>query len=316
MARRAPPRKRRRPAPRLRIERGTAEDAPTILALIRGLAEYERLAHQVKATIGAIRRHGFGPRPYFETLICRADGRPIGFALYFFTYSTFLGRPSLYLEDLFVRPEERGNGALVPAEGKIIPSTDSPIGDEDDLDTIEVSAGFSPAPGTLLLLEWQGGDRRYFQVAESERSTLAGSPPTGTAKLVGRAFSWSKSPPTLTISSVSTTERLSFELRVQRGDTDAVRILDLGFASTHSSFWNALPTDAQLFATVREDEYETLWDEADELRFPLAGDYHLNRRFIPIGMSALAEPTMAPQNSGYSALERDVLAVRMRDYRP
>jgi len=111
MARRVPPRKRRRPAPRLRIERGTAEDAPTILALIRGLAEYERLAHQVKATIGAIRRHGFGPRPYFETLICRADGRPIGFALYFFTYSTFLGRPSLYLEDLFVRPEERGNGA-------------------------------------------------------------------------------------------------------------------------------------------------------------------------------------------------------------
>jgi len=59
----------------------------------------------------AIRRHGFGRRRYFETLICRRDGRPIGLALYFFTYSTFLGRPSLYLEDLFVLPEERGAGA-------------------------------------------------------------------------------------------------------------------------------------------------------------------------------------------------------------
>ena len=55
--------------------------------------------------------HGFGRRRYFETLICRRGGRPIGFALYFFTYSTFLARPTLYLEDLFVLPEERGRGA-------------------------------------------------------------------------------------------------------------------------------------------------------------------------------------------------------------
>jgi GNAT superfamily N-acetyltransferase len=79
--------------------------------LIRGLAEYERLAHEVEATIGRLRRHGFGRRPYFETLICRKNGEPVGFALYFFTYSTFLARPSLYLEDLFVLPEERGAGA-------------------------------------------------------------------------------------------------------------------------------------------------------------------------------------------------------------
>jgi len=84
---------------------------PVILDLIRGLAEYERLLHQVEATAANIRRHGFGSRPYFSTLICRRGGKPIGFALYFFTYSTFLARPSLYLEDLFVRPEERGNGA-------------------------------------------------------------------------------------------------------------------------------------------------------------------------------------------------------------
>lgn len=95
----------------LTIRRGTARDVPTILALIRGLAEYERLAHEMEATAARVRAHGFGRRRYFETIICRRGGRPIGFALYFFTYSTFLARPTLYLEDLFVMPEERGTGA-------------------------------------------------------------------------------------------------------------------------------------------------------------------------------------------------------------
>ena len=63
------------------------------------------------ATIGQVRRHGFGPRRYFETLICRRGPTPVGFALYYFTYSTFLCRPTLYLEDLFVLPKERCNGA-------------------------------------------------------------------------------------------------------------------------------------------------------------------------------------------------------------
>ncbi|HET8577703.1 MAG TPA: GNAT family N-acetyltransferase [Methylomirabilota bacterium] len=96
---------------RLTIRRGNRRDVGTVLALIRGLAEYERLLPEMKATSARLRRHGFGRRPYFETLICRRGARPIGFALYFFTYSTFMGRPSLYLEDLFVLPEERGNGA-------------------------------------------------------------------------------------------------------------------------------------------------------------------------------------------------------------
>jgi GNAT superfamily N-acetyltransferase len=97
--------------PGLVIRRGTRRDVPTILALIRGLAEYERLAHEVEATAARVRAHGFGRRRYFETIICRRGGKPVGFALYFFTYSTFLARPTLYLEDLFVRPEERGTGA-------------------------------------------------------------------------------------------------------------------------------------------------------------------------------------------------------------
>src|SRR3989442_3951627 len=97
--------------PRFSIRRATRRDVPTIVALIRGLAEYERLAHKMEATADRIRRHGFGARRYFEALICRRGGRAVGFALYFFTYSTFMGRPTLYIEDLFVLPEERGRGA-------------------------------------------------------------------------------------------------------------------------------------------------------------------------------------------------------------
>ena len=111
----------RRP-PAFTIRRGTARDVPAILALIRGLAEYERLAHEVEATAARVRRHGFGRRPYFETLICRSGRTPVGFALYFFTYSTFLARPTLYLEDLFVVPAERGTGggkALLAALARI-----------------------------------------------------------------------------------------------------------------------------------------------------------------------------------------------------
>ena len=94
----------------LTIRPGTSRDAATITALIRGLAAYERLPQQT--TAGAIRRHGFGRRRrHFETLICRLGGRPIGLALYTFTYSTFLARPTLWLEDLFVLPEARGRGA-------------------------------------------------------------------------------------------------------------------------------------------------------------------------------------------------------------
>jgi GNAT superfamily N-acetyltransferase len=85
-------------------------DVPTLLGLIRGIAEYERLAHEVEATEALLREHGFGPRPVFEAILAERDGHAVGFALYFFTYSTFTGRPTLYLEDLFVRPEERRAG--------------------------------------------------------------------------------------------------------------------------------------------------------------------------------------------------------------
>ncbi len=153
-------RRRGRGAPtaaRFSIRRARPGDAATIVRLIRGLAEYERLAHQVEATIGRLRRHGFGRRPYFETLICRRGGRAVGFALYFFTYSTFLGRPSLYLEDLFVLPEERGNGAgraLLRALAKVAVRRGCGRMEWTVLDWNRPAIGFYRRLGAKLHKEW------------------------------------------------------------------------------------------------------------------------------------------------------------------
>jgi GNAT superfamily N-acetyltransferase len=99
----------RAPEP-IALRPATKADVPTILRLIRGIAEYERLAHEVKATQPLLHQHGFGPRRVFQAILAERDGHAVGFALYFFTFSTFTGRPTLYLEDLFVVPEERRAG--------------------------------------------------------------------------------------------------------------------------------------------------------------------------------------------------------------
>jgi GNAT superfamily N-acetyltransferase len=85
-------------------------DAPLVLAFIRGLAEYGRLAHKVQATEELLREHLFGPRPRAEVVLAELGGEAVGFALFFHSYFSFLGRPGLYLEDLFVLPEARGRG--------------------------------------------------------------------------------------------------------------------------------------------------------------------------------------------------------------
>ena len=92
------------------IRTGTEEDAPVIFSLIKELAEYERLAHEVAASVDDIRKTLFGERPFAETLIGENDGLPISFALFFYNFSTFLGKPGIYLEDLYVQPEQRGKG--------------------------------------------------------------------------------------------------------------------------------------------------------------------------------------------------------------
>lgn len=94
----------------MNIRAATVEDVPLILRFIRALAEYERLADQVVATEDGLRETLFGARPYAEVVIAEEGGEPAGFALFFHNYSTFLGRPGIYLEDLYVLPEMRSRG--------------------------------------------------------------------------------------------------------------------------------------------------------------------------------------------------------------
>ncbi len=106
----------------LAIRSATIADVPTILGFIRDLADYEKLSHEVVADEPTLRATLFGDRPGAEVLIAELAGAPVGFALFFESYSTFLARPGLYLEDLFVRPAARGNGiggALMSACARI-----------------------------------------------------------------------------------------------------------------------------------------------------------------------------------------------------
>ena len=86
------------------------DDVPVILELIRGLGEYERLSDEIVATEDGLRKWLFGERPAAEVVLAYVDTTVAGFALFFHNFSTFLGRPGLYLEDLFVKPEWRGRG--------------------------------------------------------------------------------------------------------------------------------------------------------------------------------------------------------------
>jgi GNAT superfamily N-acetyltransferase len=85
-------------------------EVPVILQFIRDLAQYEHLEHQCVVTAEMLSRTLFGARPYAEVVLACLDGQPVGFALFFHNYSTFLGQPGIYLEDLYVRPEARGHG--------------------------------------------------------------------------------------------------------------------------------------------------------------------------------------------------------------
>ena len=97
----------------IRVRKAAPKDVATVARLIRGLAKYEKLEQECRVNPQRLRRDGFtrGQRAYFQTLIAELDGKPIGFALYLFMYSTFRCDPILYIEDLFVFPAARGRGA-------------------------------------------------------------------------------------------------------------------------------------------------------------------------------------------------------------
>jgi len=92
------------------IRKATAADAAQILEFIRALATFERAPDAVTATVEGLIRDGFGPNPFYYCLIAEHDDRPAGFAFYFYNYSTWVGRPGIYVEDLFVHPQFRGRG--------------------------------------------------------------------------------------------------------------------------------------------------------------------------------------------------------------
>jgi GNAT superfamily N-acetyltransferase len=140
------------------IRPATEADIPQILALIRALAAYEREPDAVAATEADLLRDGFGPNPYFHCLMAEHDGQTAGFALYFFNYSTWAGRPGLYLEDLFVQPELRGLGigkALLQRVAAIAVENRCPRLQWEVLDWNTPAIEFYRSLGAEFLDEWR-----------------------------------------------------------------------------------------------------------------------------------------------------------------
>jgi GNAT superfamily N-acetyltransferase len=142
----------------MRILEATERDVPVILELIKGLADYERLSHLVTATEDQLRRTLFGPRPAAQVLLAASeDGETVGFAVFFTSYSTFLAKPGIYLEDLFVRPHARGKGfgkALLARLAKLAIERDCGRLEWSVLDWNEPAIKFYEALGAVAMNEW------------------------------------------------------------------------------------------------------------------------------------------------------------------
>ena len=140
-----------------RIAPATEGDIPTILRFVKGLAEYEGLAHEVVATEEDLRESLFGPRASTEAVIAYGGAEPVGFAVFFQNYSTFLGRSGLYLEDLFVLPEWRGRGlgrALLGYVARVAVTRDFGRLEWSVLDRNEPAIRFYQALGARPMDEW------------------------------------------------------------------------------------------------------------------------------------------------------------------
>lgn len=163
----------------LAVRPASPNDLPLIASLIRALAEYEKLAHEVRFDEAVLARNLFGERPHAEVVIGEVDGEPKSFALFFHNFSTFEGKPGIYLEDLFVQPEARGRGL-----GKALLAYLASLAIERDcarlewwvLDWNTPSIEFYKALGAKLMDEWT-----VMRVDGPALAELAGAAP----KVVG-----------------------------------------------------------------------------------------------------------------------------------
>jgi GNAT superfamily N-acetyltransferase len=161
------------------VRAATAQDVPLVLAFIRELAVYERLEHQVVATQADLTTALFGARPYAEVVFACLDGREVGFALFFHNFSTFRGKPGIYLEDLFVRPESRGRGVgkrLLAWLAALALERGCARLDWAVLDWNEPSIGFYKGLGAVALDDWM-----IMRLTGEALGRLAGSDPPNQA---------------------------------------------------------------------------------------------------------------------------------------
>lgn len=141
----------------IRLRVATRDDIALIAHFIRALAEYEKLLDEVRLDEAVLAEKLFGPRPYAEVLIGEINGKPQGFALFFHNFSTFEGRPGIYLEDLFVTPEARGSGlgtALLAELARLAVERDCARLEWSVLDWNQPSIGFYKALGARPMDEW------------------------------------------------------------------------------------------------------------------------------------------------------------------
>ncbi|WP_240222021.1 GNAT family N-acetyltransferase [Rheinheimera hassiensis] len=143
---------------KISLRLATPQDVPVILTFIQGLAEYERLSDQVVATEEKLQQTLFGHKAYAEVVIAEYDNKAAGFALFFHNYSTFLAKPGIYLEDLFVSPEYRGKGL-----GRVLLSYLAQLAIDRDCGRLEWSVldwnqpaiDFYQAQGASMLHDWR-----------------------------------------------------------------------------------------------------------------------------------------------------------------